>query len=314
MDTQKGIVVRSTGSWYSVKLESGEFVDCRLRGQFRIKGIKATNPIAVGDVVQITLDAAKEVGTIMEICPRENYIVRKATKLSKKSHIIASNLDQAVVIVTLALPRTSKGFIDRFLVTAEAYHIPVTIVFNKIDLYDEDMKNELEEVRLVYENIGYNTLIVSAKTKENINVFKEVLKNKRSLVAGHSGVGKSALINCIAPELDLKEGAISDYHSKGKHTTTFAQMFDLPFGGHIIDTPGIKEFGLLDFEKDEVAERFPEFRERMAGCHFSNCKHIKEPKCAVKEAVENGEIALWRYENYLNILDDDHMQEDFWKS
>lgn len=314
MDIKQGIVIKSTGSWYNVETSEGELYDCKLRGQFRIKGIKTTNPIAVGDRVDFQMSKDESTSIITKIHPRENYIIRKATKLSKQSHIIAANMDQAIVIVTLAYPRTSTGFIDRFLVTSEAYHIPACIVFNKIDLYDEEMKNDLDQMCEYYTSLGYTTMTVSAKTGEHVEEFKSLIQDKTSLVTGHSGVGKSALVNKVAPGLDLRVGDISEYHFKGKHTTTFAQMFKLPFGGRIIDTPGIKEFGLLDFDKEEVGGRFPEFRSRMHNCHFNNCKHIQEPKCAVKEAVEEGEIAFWRYENYLNIMAGEDLNKDFWKS
>lgn len=301
---KNGIVVRSTGSWYVVRTDSGILYNCKLKGRFKIQGIRTTNPIAVGDKVDFKLPEEDETGLIIHIYQRKNYIIRKATKLSKASHIIASNLNQAVLIGSLVQPRTSTGFIDRFLVTAEAYHIPAVLVFNKLDLYDESTKKQLEEYIKVYSAAGYFCLVTSAKNGFHIEDFKDLLHDKVSLLAGHSGVGKSALINKIDPSLNLKEGEISRVHLKGKHTTTFAEMFPLAFGGDIIDTPGIKEFGLVAFEKTELGQRFPEIRQLMAQCRFSDCLHINEPGCAVREAVENGSFPKFRYQNYLNILND----------
>ena len=301
MDYKKGVVVRSTGSWYTVLTETGEKVDCKIKGRFRIKGIRATNPVAVGDIVDFHLSVSDD-GVITHIHERRNYIIRKATKLSKATHIIASNLDQAIVIVSLVMPRTSTGFIDRFLVTAEAYHIPVSIIFNKFDLYDEKVKGQLDYYVDVYQDLGYTCLVTSVPDRLRLEDFRDILSDRKSLLVGHSGVGKSALINAIDPKLDLKEGQISKYHEKGKHTTTFAEMFELGFGGYIIDTPGIKEFGLVEFEKEELGQRFPEMRQRMHNCHFNDCLHVDEPGCAVLSALEKGEIAEFRYLNYLNML------------
>ncbi len=301
MDYQKGVVIRSTGSWYMVLSETGEKVDCKIKGRFRIKGIRATNPVAVGDVVDFHLSVSGD-GVITRIHERKNYIIRKATNLSKATHIIASNLDQAIVIVSLVMPRTSTGFIDRFLVTAEAYHIPVFIIFNKYDLYDEKVKGQLDYYVDVYQGAGYNCLVTSVPDRLHLEDFREILHNRKSLLVGHSGVGKSALINAIDPKLNLKEGQISEYHEKGKHTTTFAEMLELGFGGYIIDTPGIKEFGLVEFEKEELGQRFPEMRQRMHNCRFNDCLHVDEPGCAVLSALEKGEIAEFRYLNYLNML------------
>ncbi len=301
MDYQKGVVIRSTGSWYMVLSETGEKVDCKIKGRFRIKGIRATNPVAVGDVVDFHLSVSGD-GVITRIHERKNYIIRKATNLSKATHIIASNLDQAIVIVSLVMPRTSTGFIDRFLVTAEAYHIPVSIIFNKYDLYDEKVKGQLNYYVDVYQGAGYNCLVTSVPDRLHLEDFREILHNRKSLLVGHSGVGKSALINAIDPKLNLKEGQISEYHEKGKHTTTFAEMLELGFGGYIIDTPGIKEFGLVEFEKEELGQRFPEMRQRMHNCRFNDCLHVDEPGCAVLSALEKGEIAEFRYLNYLNML------------
>lgn len=303
-----GIVVRSTGSWASVRNEEGTRISCRIKGSFRMQGIDSTNPVAVGDKVRYHLEK-DESGIISEILPRENYIIRKSTKLSKRGHILAANIDQAVLMATLAFPRTSTGFIDRFLVTAEAYHIPVVIVFNKLDLYDAALAERYHFLKEVYEKAGYQCLGTSALKGTKLEDFARVLKDKTSLLAGHSGVGKSALINAIQPDLKLKTGLISAAHQKGKHTTTFAEMFHLHFGGFIIDSPGIKEFGLIDFDRQEVGERFPEMRALLPQCRFNNCTHVHEPDCAVRLAVEAGEIALFRYENYLGILNDDYWEE-----
>lgn len=302
MIDKQGVVVRSTGSWYTVLTRDGVKTDCKIKGRFRIKGIRTTNPVAVGDIVDFQLTDSGN-GVIVDIGKRKNYIIRKATKLSKATHIIASNLDQAIVIVSLVKPRTSTGFIDRFLTTAEAYHIPALIIFNKYDLLDEKGKNQLDFYIEVYENLGYKCLITSVPEQIHLKEFGKILMDKVSLIAGHSGVGKSALINAIDPSLNLKEGLISEYHEKGVHTTTFAEMFELSSGGSIIDTPGIKEFGLVEFEKEELGQRFPEMRERMHDCRFNNCIHVDEPGCAVLNALENGEIAEFRYVNYLNMLE-----------
>jgi ribosome biogenesis GTPase len=298
----KGTVVRATGIYYTVLTENNKFVECILKGKFRIHGIKTTNPISVGDNVLIRLN--EESGLILEIGERKNYIIRKATKLSKETHMLAANIDQAVLIISLAKPRTSTGFIDRFLVTAEAYHIPAVIVFNKVDLYDENTLENLDYYLNTYRNAGYKCLVTSVPEKKKLNAFWKLLENKVSLLSGHSGVGKSALINAVDPSLNLKEGNISDYHEKGKHTTTFAEMFRLKNGGFIIDTPGIKEFGLVEFELTELGQRFPEIRQLMHNCRFNNCLHIEEPGCAVLQAVEKGEISDFRYQNYFNMLND----------
>ena len=301
----KGIVTKSTGSWYSVLKPDGTFIECRLKGKFKVLGIKTTNPLAVGDHVVFRVLREEGTGVITQILPRKNYIIRKATKLSKLSHILAANLDQAIIIVTLAEPRTSTGFIDRFLITAEAYHIPAVIIFNKIDLYNDGKMEELSTLKSVYEAAGYPCYAVSALTGENTGDVIELLKDRVSLVAGHSGVGKSALINTLEPGLDLKTKPISRAHKKGVHTTTFAMMFRLSFGGFIIDTPGIKEFGLYDLDRKTLAERYPELRALMHACKYTNCTHLHEPGCAVKEAVENGEISMIRYDGYLRIMAND---------
>ena len=280
---QEGVVIKSTGSWYEVRNDAGEVVLCRLRGKIRLDGLRTTNPVAVGDKVIYEKENNKETCVINKILPRYNVIVRKSVNLSKASHIIASNIDQAILVATIAQPRTSTGFIDRFLVTAEAYHIPVTIVFNKCDLYDDEQMAIAEDLISVFKNIGYHSFMISAKTGFNCEELKEIMKDKVNLFSGHSGVGKSALINRLDPNLNVRVGDISDVHEKGKHTTTFSQMFPLCFGGYIIDSPGIKEFGLYDMEKETLAQRFPEMRNLMHECKFSNCTHLHEPHCAIME-------------------------------
>jgi ribosome biogenesis GTPase len=300
----EGIIIQSTGSWYHVMDAEGSKIACKLKGKFKISGIKTTNPLAVGDRVEFQLLPGEKTGLITQILPRKNYIIRKATKLSKESHILAANLDQAVIIATLALPRTSTGFIDRFLITAEAYHIPAGIIFNKLDLYDEKKRSKLDEMQSVYEKAGYNCYAVSALSGENTDSIVHLLKGKTTLLAGHSGVGKSALINRIEPGLDLKTMPVSRVHSKGVHTTTYATMYRLSFGGFIIDTPGIKEFGLYELDPRTLAERYPEMRELMHQCKYTNCTHMHEPGCAVKAAVENGNFSKLRYDGYLRIMAD----------
>ena len=301
----KGKVIKSTGSWYTVLDEDGKGWECRLRGKIRLDGLRSTNPVAVGDNVVFEQEPGKETGVIKSIDSRNNLIVRKSVNLSKASHVIAANIDLAVVVATVAQPRTSTGFIDRFMVTAEAYHIPVALVFNKCDLYDEDQIGEMAVLIEYYSSIGYPSFGVSAKTGFQLNEMRSLMRDKICLFAGHSGVGKSALVNALDPSLHVRIGAISDIHNKGKHTTTFAEMHHLSFGAWIVDTPGIKEFALYDMENETLAQRFPEMRERMGGCRFANCTHVHEPGCAVKAAVENGDIAEWRYANYLRMFNNE---------
>lgn len=303
----KGVVIKSTGSWYTVLLDGKTIVDCRIKGLFRIKEIKSTNPIAVGDWVDFEIEEDGR-GVIHSIDERKNYIIRKSINLSKQSHIIAANMDQALLIVTLAMPRTSTGFIDRFLLTAEAYHIPVSIIFNKIDLFEEDdVMKDVDDFISVYERIGYKCYKVSAIDDRSCDLLMRLTKDKTTLFSGHSGVGKSTLINRMDANLDLKVGAISEAHSKGKHTTTFAEMHQLSYGGYIIDTPGIKELGLVDMEKEEISAYFPEMRAIRHQCKFNNCLHLNEPKCAVIAAVENGDIAASRYNSYLGIMNGEEL-------
>lgn len=309
MSDKSGIVIRSTGSWYAVREKSGKITDCKLKGSYKIKGIKSTNPIAVGDHVLFSILPDKETGLIHKISERKNYIIRKSTNLSKKTHIIASNIDRAFLIITVANPRTSTGFIDRFLVNTEAYDIPCTLVINKIDLIDEDSIEKLEEIKKIYSQIGYPIIETSATTHFQIEALKKEMKGLTCLFSGHSGVGKSALINCLQPNLDLKTGETSEVHLKGKHTTTFAEMFYLDFDAYIIDTPGIKEYGLTDFESEEIGHFFPEIRELMNECKFNNCTHEHEPGCAIKRALDLEQISFERYKNYLNIMHGDEMDD-----
>jgi ribosome biogenesis GTPase len=297
----KGLVIKSTGSWYQVLSDTGQRVDCRIQGKFRLKDIKTTNPIAVGDRVEFELEPELETGVITQLEERKNYIIRKSVNLSKQAQIIAANLDQAFLIVTLASPRTSLGFIDRFLVTAEAYDIPASLIFNKLDLFSNEGLEILAEYEQIYTDLGYPCYHVSAREGTNIEQIKTLLKDQVTLISGHSGVGKSTLINAILPEAEVKTGAVSDWSDKGQHTTTFAEMYSLPFGGYLIDTPGIRELGVFDIEPQELGRLFPEFRERMGDCRFHNCRHINEPGCAVLTALENGEIEPSRYDSYLSI-------------
>lgn len=299
-----GIVYKSTGSWYTVKAENGEFYDCRIKGKFRIKGIKSTNPIAVGDKVEFDVETKGDdtVGIIHGITERKNYIIRKSVNLSKQTHIIAANLDQVFLLITLNNPPTYPVFIDRFLVTAEAYEIPAILLFNKVDTYKPEELDEIKYLAALYRKIGYTCIGISAVTGKNVETVKELMTGKTSMFSGHSGVGKSTLVNTIEPDLDIKTKKISEQHLQGQHTTTFAEMFDLSFNARIIDTPGIKGFGIVDMEKEEIGGYFPEFFKLKQNCKFNNCIHIEEPHCAVKEALDNGEIAWSRYQSYLQMI------------
>lgn len=302
----KGKIIRSTGSWYDIMSEEGEKLKGRLRGKFKIQDLKVTNPIAVGDQVEFEREASQEDSVIItNILPRKNYFIRKAIQKSAHGHLIATNLDQTVLIVTLIQPVTSTGFIDRFLVSAETFRIPAVLVFNKTDLYSEKELSKLIELEKIYSQLGYDCLRTSAKNNTGIDHLRRVLKNKTSLISGHSGVGKSTLINIIAPDLDLKTSELSSYSDKGKHTTTFAEMFEIEENSFIIDTPGIKELGLFEINENELSHYFPEMRDLLGECKFHNCKHLNEPKCAIKERVESGEISESRYLSYLRMLDDE---------
>lgn len=299
-----GTVYKSTGSWYTVKAEDGVFYECRIKGKFRIKGIKSTNPVAVGDWVRFEIETIGDdtVGIIHGIEDRKNYIIRKSVNLSKQTHIIASNLDQVFLLITLNNPTTYTIFIDRFLVTAEAYDIPVVLLFNKTDSYNEEELDEVKFLAALYREIGYTCIGISAKSGKNIDKVKELMIGKVSMFSGHSGVGKSTLINKIEPQLDIKTAEISSQHLQGQHTTTFAEMFDLSFNAKIIDTPGIKGFGIFDMEASEIGDYFPEFFELKKDCKFNDCIHMDEPKCAVKEALEEGIVSWSRYRSYVQMI------------
>jgi len=298
-----GIVIKSTGSWYEVQLENGDIIPCRIQGKFRLGTLKLTNPVAVGDSVKVNIEGEEDtVGTIRSINDRKNYVLRQSPRKKHFVHIIAANIDQAICIVSLHQPKIKVGFIDRFLLMTEPYEIPVTIIFNKSDLNEEEDQEYLTYLRTVYENIGYKTLLTSSETNEGIEELKNLLEDKLSLVAGQSGVGKSTLVNTLAPELELRTQEVSDYSGKGQHTTTFAEIFSLPDGGQIIDTPGIKTLGFNYLEEMDVAHNFREFFHLSQNCKYGDCMHRNEPNCAVKEALEEGKIAPMRYDNYLTIL------------
>jgi ribosome biogenesis GTPase / thiamine phosphate phosphatase len=309
-----GLVYKSTGSWYTVKTADGSFLECRIKGKFRMKGIKSTNPIAVGDVVDYELEATTDVttGTINTIHDRKNYIVRKSVNLSKQTHIIAANIDVVFLLITINNPPTTTSFIDRFLVTAEAYGIEAVLVFNKIDTFDDTTLDEQLFLQHVYQEIGYKCLRVSSTAKKGLDEIKAMMLGKVSMFSGHSGVGKSTLVNALEPSLDLKTKTISEQSKQGQHTTTFAEMYDLSFDAKIIDTPGIKGFGIVDMEPAEISGYFPEFFKLKDQCKFNNCLHKEEPHCAIKAALEKDEIAWSRYNSYLKILegDDEHYRQD----
>lgn len=299
----KGLVIKNTGSWYSVKTDTGKVVECKIKGNFRLKGIRSTNPVAVGDNVEIALNS-EGTAFITHIEERRNYIIRKSQNLSKQSHILAANVDQAFLIVTVNYPQTSTTFIDRFLASAEAYSVPVVLVFNKCDILSDDERHYQQSMIHLYETIGYECHEVSATTGEGFDGLHELLKGKITLLSGNSGVGKSTLINKILPEANLRTAEISDAHNTGMHTTTFSEMLELPEGGYIIDTPGIKGFGTFNMEPEELTSYFPEIFHFSKGCKFSNCTHTHEPGCAVLKAIDDHFIAQSRYQSYLNMLED----------
>jgi len=313
---KNGVVYKSTGSWYTVKAENGTFYECRIKGKFRIKGIKSTSPVSVGDHVQFDVETKGDetIGIITKIGERDNYIIRKSVNLSKQTHIIAANIDVAFLLITLNNPPTFTSFIDRFLVTAEAYEIRAVLLFNKIDTYNEDELLEVKLLAALYRSIGYECIGISASTGKNVDKVKEMMKDKVSMFSGHSGVGKSTLVNTIEPNLNLKTTQISNQHMQGQHTTTFAEMFDLSFGAQIIDTPGIKGFGIVEVDKEELGGYFPEFFKLKENCKFNNCLHLEEPHCAVKEALEEEEIAWSRYRSYLQMIEgeEEHYRKDIY--
>jgi ribosome biogenesis GTPase / thiamine phosphate phosphatase len=300
----KATVYKSTGSWYVVKNEQGKIFNARMLGKFKIDGLTSTNPIAVGDVVEVEMENELESGvTITQIYDRKNYITRTSPANKHQHHIISSNLDQSLLFATLKDPKTSQGFIDRFLISSESFHIPTIIVFNKADLYKKKEEERFATLKEMYERIGYTVKKISVETNDGVEEIKDLLKNKVTLLSGHSGVGKSSFLNKIFPEMNLKTQDVSGWSGKGLHTTTFAEMFDVPFGGKIIDTPGIRELGLVDIPKQELSHYFPEMRALINKCQFNNCMHTEEPNCAIKAAVNNNTIAAERYVSYRNILD-----------
>jgi len=298
----KALVYKSTGSWYVIRNEKGEEFNARIKGRFKIDDITSTNPLAVGDVIDANKEEGEESIVITNIHERKNYITRQSPHNKYKHHIVASNLDQSILLATLKDPKTSTGFIDRFLVASEAYHVPAIIVFNKTDLYKTKEKESFEKIKFIYEKIGYPVYAMSLNANEGVNEVKQLLKDKTTLLSGHSGVGKSSFINTIFPENAIKTKEVSGWSGKGMHTTTFAEMFDLPFGGKIIDTPGMREFAMMDIEPQELSHYFPEMKALINDCRFNNCMHIEEPGCAVKPAVEENKISTERYISYLNIL------------
>jgi len=311
MSSVRGTVTKSTGSWYEVVLENKEMIPCRIRGKMKIKGLKLTNPVAVGDEVSVIKEQDGS-GIITDILPRENYVLRQSPRKKHFVHLLASNIDQAMVVITIVQPMLKQGFIDRFLLMTEPYNIPVNIVFNKSDLYNEQDLNVYHNLKAIYEDIGYQVHLVSATEQEGIEELKGVLKEKRTLISGQSGVGKSTLVNAIDDRLDLRTKEISDYSGKGQHTTTFAEMFPLSFGGSIIDTPGIKTLAFNHLEVMDVAHNFREFFAASENCKFSDCTHRNEPGCAVKRGIEEGGISELRYINYITILDEIEDQ-NYWE-
>ena len=300
----QGVVYRSTGSWYNVKDDSGKIWNARMKGVFKLDDITSTNPIAVGDVVDFEEENENEkTATITKIHDRKNHINRQSPRVKSQQHIVAANIDQSLLIATLKEPRTSQGFIDRFLVACEMYHVRAILLFNKIDLYNEKDLDKLEKLKDVYEKIGYQVAQMSLKENKNLDEIKQLLQDKITLISGHSGVGKSTFINAVLPNSQIRTQGVSGWSGKGQHTTTFAEMYDLPFGGKIIDTPGMKEFGLVDVERQELSGYFPEMRQRLNDCQFNNCLHINEPGCAIKQAVIDEKIDEDRYVSYYNILE-----------
>jgi ribosome biogenesis GTPase / thiamine phosphate phosphatase len=302
---EKGVVLKSTGSRYRVLHGDGKIIDCSIKGKLRIKEFRTTNPVAVGDSILFEIDLKTNSGIITEVLDRKNWILRKASNLSKHSQIIAANIDQVFLVVTIILPETQVEFIDRFLITAEAYRVPAKIIINKTDLYGEAELATMESLIALYEKIGYECIRLSLKEQLNIGLLKQLMQGKTTLISGNSGVGKTTLLNILNPDLNLKTAEISDYHKQGKHITTFPEMHKMPFDAYVIDTPGIRGFGVVDMEKNEIYHFFREIFDKSKECRFNNCLHLDEPGCAVRRAVEEGEIAFLRYKSYLNIMDGD---------
>ena len=301
----KGLVYKSTGSWYKVRNNNGNFIVCRLKGKLRIKGLKVTNPVSVGDIVDIEMEKGKETGLISKIDSRKNYLIRKSVNLSKQYHIIASNIDQAVLVATVTQPNTLNEFIDRFLVSVTAYNIPAVILVNKLDVYEDEHLHRLADWNSIYTNAGYTILPISVEKEINLDKVKKLFQGKTTVLSGNSGVGKSSLLKKLLPNEDITVKEISEMHQQGVHTTTFAEMYDLPNGGHLIDTPGIRGIGIVDIKPEELSNYFPEFLKLKLSCKFNNCVHINEPNCAVKTALGKGQIALSRYNSYLRIFNND---------
>jgi ribosome biogenesis GTPase len=302
----KGVVYKSTGSWYQVKTDEGDIYPCKLKGKLRLQRLKSTNPIAVGDKVdfEITKDGDETVGIIKDFEDRKNYIIRKSVNLSKQTHIIAANIDLAFLVITFNNPETTTTFIDRFLVSSEAYRVETILLFNKLDVLEDNEYGELKYLAKTYREIGYHCIGISAKTGQNLEQVKKLMKGKLSAFAGHSGVGKSSIINALDPKIDIKTKAISEQHMQGQHTTTFAELHETDFGAKIIDTPGIRGFGMINMKKEEVGDYFREFFKLKSDCKFNNCLHLNEPKCAVKNALENDDISYSRYKSYCQILEE----------
>jgi ribosome biogenesis GTPase / thiamine phosphate phosphatase len=303
---EKGIVLKSTGSRYRILYDDGKIIDCSIKGKLRIKEVRTTNPVAVGDNILFEIEKKTDSGIITEVLDRKNYILRKASNLSKHSQILAANIDQVFVMITIILPETPVEFLDRFLITAEAYRVPASIIINKTDLYGEDEIAKMEYIESIYNSIGYETIRLSLKNETNVDALKVLMKGKTSLISGYSGVGKTTLLNTLNPGLNLKTAEISDYHKQGKHITTFPEMHQMPFGAFVIDTPGIRGFGVVDMEKNEIYHFFREIFNVSKDCRFNNCLHLDEPGCAVRSAVEKGQIAFLRYRSYLNIMEGDN--------
>jgi ribosome biogenesis GTPase len=308
----QGTIIKSTGSWYLVRTAEGLVWNCRIKGKFKLKDYKLTNPVAVGDIVKFDAEKEEGHGIITDIQPRNNFVLRRSTRQKHFMHLIACNVDQAFVIVTIKRPNIKPGFIDRFLLTTESYNIPTYIIFNKCDIYDAEDLELYEALKVIYRNAGYQTMLVSAENGQGLDELKALLKDKTTLISGHSGVGKSSLVNAIQPQFELRTGDISGITDKGMHTTTFAEMFELDFGGRIIDTPGIKELGFLNMEPKDVSHNFPEIFALSPKCKYSNCLHINEPHCAVKAAIEKGEIHSLRYQSYLSIMEE-VMDQKHWE-